>query len=101
MALGIYRNHLGVQVAPMLFPMYTVPAERLLEMSKIEPHEKLKAGGGNPYATRVVLRACRTKCRCLVQGKFEVAVPGYFSLKGVTFKFLRMLRGQTLRYISR
>lgn len=28
----------------MLFPMYTVPVDVLLEMTKIEPHETLKAG---------------------------------------------------------
>ena len=28
----------------MLFPMYTVTAEVLLSMTKVEPHEKLKAG---------------------------------------------------------
>ena len=28
----------------MLFPMYTVAAERLLEMKSLETHEKLKVG---------------------------------------------------------
>ena len=29
--------------APMLFPMYTVASDVLLKMTKVEPHEKLKA----------------------------------------------------------
>ncbi|CAE7392145.1 Dclk1, partial [Symbiodinium necroappetens] len=29
--------------APMLFPMYTVPSEALLQMTAVEPHEVLKA----------------------------------------------------------
>ena len=32
------------QAAPMLFPMYTVAADVLLKMTKVEPHEDLKAG---------------------------------------------------------
>ena len=28
----------------MLFPMYTVAADVLLKMTRVEPHEKLKAG---------------------------------------------------------
>ena len=31
------------EVTPMLFPMYTVAAEVVLGMSKVEPHEVLKA----------------------------------------------------------
>ncbi|OLQ14444.1 Ankyrin repeat domain-containing protein 17 [Symbiodinium microadriaticum] len=32
----------GARVPPMLFPMYTVAADVLLKMTKVEPHEKLK-----------------------------------------------------------
>ncbi|CAE7697127.1 unnamed protein product, partial [Symbiodinium sp. CCMP2456] len=31
--------------APMLFPMYTIPCELLLQMTTIQPHEQLKAKG--------------------------------------------------------
>ena len=31
------------EVAPLHFPMYTVSVERLLKMTAVEPHEKLKA----------------------------------------------------------
>ena len=31
----------------MLFPMYTVAADVLLKMSKVEAHEDLKAGAPN------------------------------------------------------
>ena len=31
------------KAVPMFFPMYTVPADGLLKMTKIEPHEDLKA----------------------------------------------------------
>ena len=37
------------QDAPMLFPMYTVAADELLKMTKVEPHEKLKAGVGAKF----------------------------------------------------
>ena len=33
------------QAAPMLFPMYTVASALLLRMTKIQPHEELKAKG--------------------------------------------------------
>ena len=32
------------QAAPVLFPMYTVAADVLLKMTRVEPHEKLQAG---------------------------------------------------------
>ena len=46
----------------MLFPMYTVPAEMILGMRKVEPHEELKAEAGclnvsqreNAYGNRQV-----------------------------------------------
>ena len=28
----------------MLFPMYTVAADKVLQMTRIDPHEELKAG---------------------------------------------------------
>ena len=31
------------EAAPMLFPMYTVAVDVLLKMTRVEPHEKLKA----------------------------------------------------------
>ena len=34
-----------VEFAPFLFPMYTVPAEVLLQMTEVETHEDLKAAG--------------------------------------------------------
>ena len=42
------------QAAPLLFPMYTVAADVLLKMTKVEPHEDLKAGGkfGNESLVR-------------------------------------------------
>ena len=33
----------GAKVTPMFFPMYTVEAEVVLSMTKVEPHEMLKA----------------------------------------------------------
>ena len=33
------------QVPPMHYPMYTVHADVLLKMTKVEPHEQLKALG--------------------------------------------------------
>ncbi|CAE7224813.1 ANKRD17, partial [Symbiodinium sp. CCMP2456] len=44
MPLGIYAQSLpdGADAAPMLFPMYTVAADVLLKMTKVEPHEDLK-----------------------------------------------------------
>ena len=32
-----------VEAPPMLFPMYTVASHVLLQMTSVEPHEKLKA----------------------------------------------------------
>ncbi|CAE7699901.1 unnamed protein product [Symbiodinium sp. CCMP2592] len=45
--LEIYARSLpdDADAAPMLFPMYTVAADVLLKMTKVEPHEKLKARG--------------------------------------------------------
>lgn len=39
------KAHLDADLLPMLFPMYTVPLETLLKMTKAEPHEELKAQG--------------------------------------------------------
>ena len=42
------RRHEGavdVELAPLLFPMYTLPAEVLLQMTEVETHEALKATG--------------------------------------------------------
>ena len=47
------------QVAPMQFPMYTVPAKRLLEMTQLQPHEELKAAlGGNDISCTSTLLEC-------------------------------------------
>eukprot|EP00439_Symbiodinium_sp_Y106_P026428 s6746_g3.t1 len=45
--LEVYAQSLphDADAAPMLFPMYTVAADVLLKMTKVEPHEKLKAWG--------------------------------------------------------
>ena len=39
------KAHLDADLLPMRFPMYTVPLETLLKMTKAEPHEELKAQG--------------------------------------------------------
>ena len=49
-ALASYARSLkeedsGAAASPMLWPMYTVALEVLLKMTKIEPHEELKAKG--------------------------------------------------------
>ena len=46
------------QAAPMLFPMYTVAADELLKMTKVEPHEKLKAAGKVGIESRARFEAC-------------------------------------------
>mmetsp|Transcript_19932 Transcript_19932/g.46702 ORF Transcript_19932/g.46702 Transcript_19932/m.46702 type:complete len:622 (+) Transcript_19932:25-1890(+) len=38
-------DHVDCEAAPMLFPMYTMPCELVLEMTMIEPHEVHKAKG--------------------------------------------------------
>ena len=35
--------HRMTEANPMLFPMYTVAADVLMKMTKVEPHERLKA----------------------------------------------------------
>ena len=40
---GVFAHHRLAQAFPALFPMYTVSSDILLSMTKIEPHEKLKA----------------------------------------------------------
>ena len=42
----------------MLFPMYTVAADVLLQMTKVEPHEKLKALN----KIGIERRACKSTC---------------------------------------
>ena len=45
-ALELHAHSMPAVAEPqMLFPMYTVAAERLLELTEIEPHEILKARG--------------------------------------------------------
>ena len=58
------------QVAPMQFPMYTVPAKRLLEMTKIQPHEELKAASQSCVDPR---------CRCSLS-ESSIAIPGWCSV---------------------
>ncbi|CAE7388613.1 ANKRD44, partial [Symbiodinium sp. KB8] len=59
---GVDRLRCGVilnaeTAAPILFPMYTVAADVLLKMTKVEPHEKLKAQGELIIFSRYLGRA--------------------------------------------
>ena len=42
-SLKILDTYVAAQVKSMRFPMYTIPSDLLLQMTKIEPHEVLKA----------------------------------------------------------
>ena len=42
MLLGSLQAVSEPEAAPMLYPMYVISAERLLQMTRLEPHEALK-----------------------------------------------------------